>query len=70
MSPLAAPDTLPAPAAPPQISADPLRVHVDHLRDESYTSDDILKVCVCDVCCGLWWVAVGCWLLEGWVAFG
>ncbi|PNW82498.1 hypothetical protein CHLRE_06g281350v5 [Chlamydomonas reinhardtii] len=25
------------------ISADPLRVHVDHLRDESYTSDDILK---------------------------
>ncbi|GIL92222.1 hypothetical protein Vretimale_18475 [Volvox reticuliferus] len=25
------------------ISSDPLRVHIDHLRDESYTSDDILK---------------------------
>jgi len=25
------------------ISGDPLRVHVEHLRDESYTNDDILK---------------------------
>ncbi|GLC44772.1 hypothetical protein PLESTB_001216500 [Pleodorina starrii] len=25
------------------ISSDPLRVHIDHLRDELYTSDDILK---------------------------
>lgn len=27
-----------------QLSADPLRVHVEHLRDEQYNSDDILKV--------------------------
>ncbi|KAG2492403.1 hypothetical protein HYH03_009349 [Edaphochlamys debaryana] len=25
------------------LSTDPLRVHIEHLRDESYTSDDILK---------------------------
>lgn len=27
-----------------QISDDPLKVHIEHLRDEQYVNDDILKV--------------------------
>ncbi len=56
---------------PPQLASEPLRVRVEHLKDESYANDDVVKVRGClwphGACCAgrFSGCAAGCRVMRG-----